>query len=596
MGRIPEHVLQELRDRVDIVELVGESVQLRKRGRNWVGLCPFHRERTPSFNVNPELQIYKCFGCGVGGNALTFLMAREGLEFPEAARRLATRVGLEIPQDGGEARERWEPLVAANAFAAEFYERALRADAEAEAARDYLARREIGDATRDAFRLGWASRSWDALLTAARAGGVPEASLVEAGLVSRSERTGGLYDRFRGRVMFPVSDATGKVVGFSGRLLADEGDAPKYLNSPETSLFRKGALLFGLSLTKNAIRRAEQAVLVEGNFDLLSLHARGLVNVAAPLGTALTAEQAALLKRYAPRAVLLYDGDAAGLKAAFRGADELLARGLEVRIAFLPAGADPDGFVRERGVDAMRELVRDAPDAIDAKLRVLRERLDLSRVDTRRRAVGLLLRSLRRIEDPITRQMQTEHVALELGADPALLVRSAASPERRSRAEQPEVPRPREGSGEPARAARVERPVVGPGLILDEKYLLLALLGDTSRVARARSEIEPGDLGVPGYRRIYEGLLARLDAEGDANPRRVLDALDPEAQALLSELLLAEDLPEADERLFTDALKKVKDDALAREVAEMGRVGGDVRTVWERKREQLGLRDREPAG
>lgn len=332
MALLPEPLLQEIRERVDLVDLVAESVQLKRQGQRFVGLCPFHREKTPSFTVHPELQIFKCFGCGVGGNAITFVMAREGVDFPEAARRLADRVGLELPAAGAPARPRWEGLYAANAFAAELYARLLREAPEGAAARAYLEAREVGERARETFRLGWAPDAWDTLLGAARAAGLEEAVLVEAGLASRSERTGGLFDRFRARVVFPVQDAAGRTVGFSGRHIG-EGDAPKYLNSPETPVFKKGALLFGLALSKNAIRQAGEAVVVEGNFDLLSLYDRGLAHVVAPLGTSLTADQALLLKRYTTRTVLLYDSDPAGLKAAFRSGDELLAHGFAVRVA-----------------------------------------------------------------------------------------------------------------------------------------------------------------------------------------------------------------------------------------------------------------------
>ncbi|MFN2432086.1 MAG: DNA primase [Gemmatimonadota bacterium] len=594
MVRIPEELLQEIRERVDLVELVGEGVQLRKRGRNFVGLCPFHRERTPSFNVNPELQIFKCFGCGAGGNALTYLMARENLDFPEAARRLAARAGLELPEAGGEARPRWEPLHGANAFAAEFYERALRESSAASPARAYLDARGVDEDARAVFRLGWAPDAWDGLLSAARDAGIAQENLLEAGLLSRSERTGGLFDRFRARVVFPILEPGGRVAGFSGRLLADGRDAPKYLNTGETPVFHKGALLFGLALTKNAIRRAGEVVVVEGNFDLVSLHARGIPNVVAPLGTALTPEQALLLRRYAPRAVLLYDSDEAGLKAAFRSADELVARGLQVRIAFLPPGTDLDAFVRAEGTPALQALLREAPDVIAAKLRVLRERLDLSRVDARRRAIELLLRSIRRIPDAITRDLQAGFVADELGVDPALVARQA-SPRgptgglsRRGGAPEPGTAEPRPAGSAIARARR-QAPAASPALIFDEKYLLLVLVHRPEYLAEAREQVRPEDLTVPGYRRVYEALLEPGDVGAAADPRRLLDRLDPEGQGVLSELLLSEESLEEAGRIFRDALEKVRQDSLTREVAEMRRDGGDSQSVWERKREQLGL-------
>jgi DNA primase len=582
---IPEHVLQEIRERTDLVELVSESVPLRKRGRNFVGLCPFHREKTPSFNVNPELQIFKCFGCGVGGNAITYLMSREGLSFPDAARRLAARAGVAVPEaaEPGE-RSRWQPLLEANAFAAELYARTLADAPEAGAARAYLDGREVGTAARDTFRLGWAPAAWDTLLEAARASGLAESALLEAGLLSRSERTGGVFDRFRARIVFPVSDAAGRVVGFSGRRLEEGEDAPKYLNTAETPLFRKGELLFGLGLTKNAIRQRGEAVVVEGNFDLVSLHERGVPNVVAPLGTALTESQARLLGRYAPRVVLLYDGDEAGLKAAFRSGDELLARGLEVRIAFLPAGRDPDAFVRAEGPAALRALLRDAPDPIEAKLRVLRERLDLSGVPARRRAVEVLLRSIRRIPDAITRELQVRHVADALGVGVDVLTRDAAPP----RVARPAAGRRTASAGGADGAGRTRPAAAKPAKIpAAERYLLLVLLRSPGYLPRARELVVPEDFRSPAARRLYELLLDR-DAAGDAGA--VLDRADAETQALVADLLLTEESLEAAEAIFSDSALRIRESALDRDLAERTRRGDDLEEIWRVARERLRLR------
>lgn len=575
MALIPDQVLQEIRDRVDIVELVGESVQLKRRGRNFLGLCPFHREKTPSFNVNPELQLFKCFGCGVGGNALTFLMARDNLDFPEAARRLAARAGVELPATGGESRLRWQPLYEANAFAAEFYARTLRDSPDAAQAREYLASREVAAEAHESFGLGWAPATWDGLLAAAGTAGIAGSVLLDAGLASRSERTGGVYDRFRARIVFPIREAGGRTVGFSGRLIA-ESDGPKYLNSPETPVFKKGALLFGLSLSKNAIRRAEEAIVVEGNFDLLSIHERGFPQVVAPLGTSLTTEQALLLKRYASRAVLLYDSDEAGLKAAFRSGDELLARGFAVRLAFLPPGSDPDSFVRREGPPALRELLREAPDLIAAKLRVLRERLDFGRVESKRRAIDLLLRSIRRIPDPITRELQVGYVSQELGVEARLLARGAVP-----------APRPRRAAAGAGARELAARP---PRLPAAEKYLLLLLLRRPERVGPARGQVVPEDFTSPGCRRLYEMLLERDEGEAGPPDRALMDRLDPDVQSVLTELLLSEEKLEPEEEIFRDALLRVKETAKERELAELRREGGDLESVWRVTRERLGLR------
>jgi DNA primase len=587
MALIPEEVLQEIRERVDLVELVSESVQLKRRGRNFVGLCPFHREKTPSFNVNAELQIYKCFGCGVGGNALTYLRAREGLEFREAARRLAARAGIELPAEGTVGEPRTKPLLEANALAAEFYARALKESAEAEPARAYLQAREVSAAAAEVFRLGWAPGGWDALLAAARAVGLPDSALLEAGLVSRSEKTGGLYDRFRARVMFPIQDVGGRTVGFSGRLLEDAAGVPKYLNSPETEVFRKGALLFGLAVTRNAVRRAEEAIVVEGNFDLLSLYDRGFLNVVAPLGTALTTEQALLLKRYASRAVLLYDSDEAGRKAAFRSGDELLARGFAVRLAFLPPDSDPDSFVRTAGPAALRELLRGAPDLVAAKLGVLRERLDLSRVDAKRRAIELLLRSIRRIPDPITRDLQLAFVAQELAVPREMLRQAAREPAGAGRSRRTEP-----GPARAAPAGRSRIPRLDRQKLLDaEKYMLLMLIRRPERVPAARSEIVPEDFTSYPCRRIYELLLELEESRRSPSEQILVDRADAQVQPVLAEILLSEIPLEPEEQMFRDVLLTMKELAKERDLAEVRREPLDLEAVTQAARERTAVRN-----
>ncbi|HET9581390.1 MAG TPA: DNA primase, partial [Gemmatimonadota bacterium] len=338
---IPDHIIDEIRDRADIVEVIGEVVELKKRGRNFVGLCPFHAEKTPSFTVTPEKQMYYCFGCQAGGNVFTFLMQHERLEFPDAARVLGERTGVEVPEPEAVAgHDPRAPLYLANRLAADFYHRLLLDSADAAAAREYLEKRKIARETWETFLLGWAPDSWDALIVEAERQNVDAESLAEAGLVAKSERTGGWYDRFRGRICFPIRTVGGKVIALSGRRLDDE--EPKYLNSSDTPVFTKGTTLFNLDLARGPIRRAGAAVIVEGNFDVVAVFQAGFRNVVAPLGTALTEPQARILRRSTHTAYLAYDGDPAGERAAFRAGDLLLAVGFAVRIVQMRADMDPD--------------------------------------------------------------------------------------------------------------------------------------------------------------------------------------------------------------------------------------------------------------
>jgi DNA primase len=379
---ISEETIRLVRDRTDIQAVVGETVKLTRRGRSWVGLCPFHKERSPSFHVTPERGIFHCFGCGEHGNAFDFLMKVEGLSFPESVRRLAERAGVEIEENRSPAarreedaaRKMREDLYGINALAASFYERMMGEHPHGKLALEELGRRGlVPTAPTDpiatalqGFRVGYAPAEWAGLTAFLRQQGVSPSAAEQAGLLLPRSSGGGFYDRFRNRLMFAVIDLQGRVVGFSGRILPDpqtglvDKETGKYINSPETPVYRKGELVFGLFQARQSVRQAEQAVLVEGNFDVVSLHARGITNVVAPLGTAFTPEQATAIKRFAPEIVLLFDGDAAGRKAVRSAREPCKKAGLVARAATLPEGVDPDELSRDRGPDAVRAVIQAA--------------------------------------------------------------------------------------------------------------------------------------------------------------------------------------------------------------------------------------------
>jgi len=363
VATIPDEKVQEVRDRVDIIDLIGRYVDLRRAGRNFKGLCPFHQERSPSFNVNPERKGYKCFGCGVGGDAIRFVMEIEGRSFPEAVRKLAELYGVSLPQMAfGSSPDRSHEKDEAYAIlraAADLYERSLWDAPVGALARDYLERRGVEPAHARAFRLGYApapsESGWDLLVRALERQGLSPVVAQRLGLCGHSERSGNLYDKFRGRLMFPVVAVGGEVIAFSGRSVpphdaadADGHSPPKYVNSSESLLFNKGKTLFALSNARAAIRSSRRALLVEGNLDVLKLHQWGHAEAVAPLGTALTADQARLLARFAESVVMCFDGDAAGKKAAWSALPLLLEADLDVRMIFLPEGEDPDSVGAER--------------------------------------------------------------------------------------------------------------------------------------------------------------------------------------------------------------------------------------------------------
>ncbi|SRR5579875_301340 len=358
----PPRFLDELRHRISLAEIVGRRVKLMRRGREFTGLCPFHNEKTPSFSVVEEKGFYHCFGCGAHGDVIGFVMQTENLAFPEAVEQLARRAGLEVPKATPEERQRAEraaTLQGAIEAACAFFEAQLRAP-EGRAARDYLASRGLDDATVKRFRLGYAPDSRDALKRTL-GGKFPEALLIEAGLIHRSDDGRAPFDYFRNRVIFPIGDRGGRIVAFGGRVIGD--GQPKYLNSPETPLFAKGRVLYGWAAARAAAARDSTAIVVEGYMDVIALHRAGFGTAVAPLGTALTESQIEELWRLAPEPILCFDGDAAGQRAAARALDRalpLLKPGHSLRFALLPSGDDPDTLIRRQGAAAMRAVLDSA--------------------------------------------------------------------------------------------------------------------------------------------------------------------------------------------------------------------------------------------
>jgi len=355
--RYPQTFLDDLKRQADIVRVVQDYVQLKKKGANWMACCPFHKEKTPSFSVSPAKEIFYCFGCHKGGSVFNFVMEMERVSFPEAIKLVAEKSGVPLPKLIDDSRfearrNEADAVIELNRWALEWWEQQLESSGEASIARDYLKRREITDETRKTFRVGYAPDSWDALSIHLRQKGASQDQIERSGLVVKKEE-GGSYDRFRGRLIFPVMDIQGKPIAFGGRTLRDE-DA-KYINSPETAAYVKGRNLFGLNLTRDEIRRAGFVILVEGFLDLIVPYQFGVRNVVASLGTALTPDQARLVSRFARKVVVNYDGDNAGVQAAKKAIAILLAEDLEVKILVLPDGSDPDEFIRRSGVSEYQQ-------------------------------------------------------------------------------------------------------------------------------------------------------------------------------------------------------------------------------------------------
>lgn len=416
--RFSDALLDDIRRASDIVEVVGGVVKLRRRGKNFIGLCPFHQEKTPSFNVNPEMQIFKCFGCGKGGNVFQFVMETERVSFVEAVRSLADRAGIKIPEEGKDekAQEESDRLHNALRFAGRLFHDNLTKTDEGRAALEYFKQRGFSDETLRAFGLGYALNSWDNLLTHARREGIREEDLLAAGLLRKREDGSSFYDYFRGRAMFPILSAAGRVVAFGARKMRDDDPIQgKYINSPETPVYSKSRVLFGLSHAKEAIRQLDSVLLVEGYADMISLFQAGVQNVVASSGTALTEDQLSLLGRYTKNLVLVYDGDSAGSRATIRGIDLALEKDMDLRIVSLPTGEDPDSFVRNHGAKEFRDLLGQAVSFIEFKAFEYRKMGLFETAEGKAKAVRAIVQSISRISDELKRSFFIKDVAERYG-------------------------------------------------------------------------------------------------------------------------------------------------------------------------------------
>jgi DNA primase len=439
MGTIPSQNIEQIAAANDIVEVIGSYFPLKRAGSTFKALCPFHQEKTPSFTVSPQRQTFHCFGCGAGGSVFRFVMDYEHLDFPAAVRKLAARVGITVIEErsaGGEDDRQHETrrvLLQLHAEAAEwFHENLVKAKVGAPA-REYLKKRGIDRRIANDWQIGFAPESWDAFSNWALERGYQRGQILQSGLLKPrdDERPEGeAYDRFRGRIMFPIHNDVGEVIAFSGRILEKEVEGAKYLNSPETPLFRKGRVLFGLHKTKRGLIEANCAIVCEGQLDLITLFEAGITNVVAPQGTAFTENQARILKRYVSEVVLCFDADAAGQKAAERSLDALLQNNLVVRVAEMPAGEDPDSMVRKRGREEFEKQIAAARDFFDAWIERETASTDLDSIGAKMQLANKLAETIARIQDPLMRGEVANKASARIGVPRADFERLLARPNR----------------------------------------------------------------------------------------------------------------------------------------------------------------------
>ncbi|NND68367.1 MAG: DNA primase [Halioglobus sp.] len=443
-GRIPQAFLDDLLDRVDIVEVIDRRVKLKKTGKNYSARCPFHDEKTPSFSVNPDKQFYYCFGCGAGGNAITFVMEYENLEFPQAVDTLAGGMGMEVPREqtasGGRAQEREDsnkPLYALMEQVAAYYQQQLRQHPDAQRAVDYLKGRGLTGEIAKAFGVGFAPPGWGNLLEALGESEQAKALLLKSGMLVQNEK-GRQYDRFRDRVVFPIRDRRGRVIAFGGRVLGD--DKPKYLNSPETAIFQKGRELYGLYEARQANRQLDRIVVVEGYMDVIALAQHGITYATATLGTATSQAHLERVYRLCPEVVFCFDGDEAGRKAALRALEAALPcmeDGRQARFLFLPEGLDPDDAVRAQGRDYFEALLDQAVPLETFLFDTVGENLDLSSLEGRARMSKQALPYIRQLPEGVFRQLMFQALADRTGLELASLMQLEAPPPAPLAPEQP---------------------------------------------------------------------------------------------------------------------------------------------------------------
>lgn len=544
-GLISEDIISQIQDRCDIVEVISGYLPLKRAGRSFKTLCPFHHEKTPSFIVNPDKQIYHCFGCGAGGNVFNFLMRYERMEFPEAVEHLAKKVGVVIPQK--EIKDKatlsfYQQLYKLNEEAADFYHRFFLDDKSAQAARDYLERRKIDNDTIKKFKLGFAPDKWDSLINYLRQKNFSLNLLDQAGLIVTKEKSTGYYDRFRNRIIFPVCDVKSRCIAFGARVLDDS--LPKYINSPETPIYIKGNNLYGLSISKESIREADFAIIVEGYMDFITVFQSGIENIIASAGTALTVEQIRILKRFTHNVVLLFDADQAGVLATLRSLDIFLEEGMNVKVTSLPSG-DPDSFIREFGAAEFKEKIKGASSLFDYKLQLLFSKYNPKEIEGKAKICNEMLTTINKFKDAVLKFGYLKKMAdsLEVG-------------EEALRIELSKIKEPKASSvvGAEPKAVTNIRAV--------EKTLVKLMLEEEKFAQHLKEKLEVSDFQDPAVRQIVDLMFNFVSQGKEINVSKLISCSEDEVIPRTIAQLCAEEITyyEDKDKIFHECVNRLKQD------------------------------------
>lgn len=575
-GYLPDDIVDQVRISNDIVSIISDYVSLKKQGQNFVGLCPFHNEKTPSFMVSPDKQIFHCFGCGEGGNVITFMMKREALTFLEAVKMLAQKVGIEIPEEISQEQsarsKELEQAYKINELAKEFFQYILEKHQVADEARQYLSKRGITPETIGKFQIGYAPPSWDGLLEFLKKKGNTPAELEKLGLVlPRTNGKSGYYDRFRNRVMFPVFTAQGKVAGFGGRVLDDS--VPKYLNSPETVIFNKSNLLYGLNRATEGIRSVDQVIIVEGYLDVISCHQAGITNVVASLGTALTRNQVKLLLRYSREVIMAYDADSAGVKATLKGWQLLDDLGCKVKVVSIPDGKDPDDFINRHGPDEFLELVsKKSLSLCDYQTDRAMEKFDIYTLEGKFKIASEVIPSIQNLSNEIEKDEAIMKLARRLHLSPEAIrteVEKNAGHARNSWIKRDKITDLRDNNN------KFSTPNVVPKKDKDARSkaedVLMAMMINDKRVLLAVKE----KIGINfneslEYLNIIGLLNEMAEKELDYQPAALFDRTSDQATLdLLGEMMTREVPSENKLKIMEDCIKTIREDDFRKKREEL---------------------------
>lgn len=598
--RIPDHIIEQVRAQSNIIDVIGEHVRLKQTGRSYTGLCPFHKEKSPSFHVNPERGIYKCFGCGKAGNVITFVTEYQRLGFVDAVRALATRIGITIPEDdvpdptGIGARK--DAAYKALRAAAEFYRATLDTPA-SKVARIYFAKRGFSESTIRDFMLGASPAAWDGVMQHLRSNGFTDEHLVDAGLVVVRE-DGRMYDRFRGRAMFTIHDDVGRVVGFSARVLGDEPDQPKYINSPQSLVFEKSRVLYGLDKAKRHISASRRAILVEGQADVVSLHQAGFTTAVASSGTALTRDHLLLLKKHADTVVIVFDADNAGQNATTKGIEIALQVGLDPRVVTLPAGSDPDAYVRDHGAEAFAERLEQATSCIAFQAERFRTLGELDNAASQAKAVRFMLSWIAGVPDTIRHPFLVRELADQFRLSEQVLLRELdqvrMAPQRSGDGGRQWLPQ-----SAPAAPPQPTSPTA-PSVLAPERELIRVALTNEHGLALLENKylVTPQSMVTGAAERIFQRIIITHEEHPDVLQHVVNDTtLTPDEARIVADIAFGIEVPSDrwekfdveiprrdDERVVRDALLRLRIIRLDSRIEELSRSMTDIGDLDERER------------